>query len=95
MADQKPPKQYINKIFISKKWEDKANDSVLYSVGIVVDDFIKELKKHPVNDKGILNLTLVTQKTDKNKMSLFYEEWKGKPKDNIAPGKDDEDSLPF
>jgi len=95
MADQKPPKQYVNAIFVQKKWEDKSTDSVLYSVGIKVEDFIKELKKWPTNDKGMLNLTLVTQKSDKNKMSLFYEEWKGSGKATTTTSTDDSSDLPF
>lgn len=98
MADAKR-KNYLNKIYIKKTWEDE-NDAgnVLLSAGILRDEFIKELMALPVTEKGYVNLTFGRQKGDPSKWSAWTDDY---VKNQQATGfasttpSTDNDSLPF
>jgi hypothetical protein len=72
MAYQKQDRKFVNSIFLTKTWGE--GDSILISTGINRDEFIKELKALPANEKGFVNLTIGTQKNDSNKFSMWLNE---------------------
>jgi hypothetical protein len=70
-------KDYINNLFVKRVWKDPKDPSKeLFSVGVKVKELVAELQKLSTNEQGFANLTMGTRKNDKDKMSVWIDDYK-------------------
>jgi hypothetical protein len=104
-------KNYINGVFLKDRWVKEDGSSRIIGMGINKEEFIKQLSNLKADGRGMINLTISTQKSDPEKYSLFVDDFKPKnsapatkntypskpsaTKKKEVPVEDDSDDLPF
>lgn len=111
MGQPRQDRQFVNGAFIKRVWVDKNDSSnELFSMGLKKKDFIAEIEKLEEDERGFVNLSMGSQKANRDKFSLWEKEpmtqsSNGSSKSSSTPASkakqeepaiaDDTDDLPF
>lgn len=75
MGQPRQDRQFVNGAFIKRVWVDKNDSSnELFNVGLKKKDFIAEIEKLEEDERGFVNLSMGSQKADRDKFSLWEKE---------------------
>lgn len=105
-------RRFVNGAFIKRVWvDDDDSSNELFNVGLKKDDFIAEIEKLEADERGFINLSMGSQKENRDKFSLWEKEDKPAqsrsrtssnntrsstpPRETPVAEVDDTDDLPF
>lgn len=104
MAQPKSSKdrKFVNGLFVKRVWVD-PNDSSneLFGLGVKKKDFLQNIQSIQEDENGFINLSMGSQKEDRDKFSVWQKEPKeSKPTTKAStpapvPAASNEDDLPF